>query len=107
MSFVVYIVANRFDRILRKITDLALRSIMRVRSSREYSLCSSTPLCLGQCIAVHHRVTVSRKQLVGFSRMDGMKIKNVDRLCELCDSVVNNRIYLIKRSSNHRAIVES
>jgi len=50
---------------------------------------------------------LSRKQLVGFSRMDGMKIKNVDRLCELCDSVVNNRIYLIKRSSNHRAMVES
>jgi len=29
---------------------------------------------------------------VGFSRMDGMKIKNVDRLCELCDSVVNNPV---------------
>ena len=41
VSFVVYIVANRFDRILRKITDLALRSIMRVKSGREYSLCSS------------------------------------------------------------------
>jgi len=27
---------------------------------------------------------------------DGWKIKNVERLCELCGSVVNNRSYLIK-----------
>ena len=33
---------------------MALRWIMWMRSGREYGLCSSAPLWLGQCIAVHH-----------------------------------------------------
>jgi len=52
---------NDIDRSLGGSILLALRGIMWVRSGREYGLCSSMSLWLGQSIAVHHRGTETQR----------------------------------------------